>query len=283
MVATFHPTTLAEALKIRACHVAIPCAGGTDLLVKYRRGAGALPAFTGPVVLLDRCEELRGISAREDLLHIGALTTLADLAASDLVHSSLREAALQMGGPALRTIATIGGNVCNASPAGDTLPFLYAFDAQVRLVAAESEREVPLEQFIVGPGKTSLRPDEILSAILIPTWSPTESSWRKVGTRRANALTKVSVAAFAERKGSRVLRARIAVGSVGPTVIRLRDVEQLLEDVSAKDVERIAQSAHEAALQGVHPIDDQRSSADYRRTVAANLVLAFVQKVLRDF
>ena len=280
MVETFHPRTLAEARELRARHEAIPCAGGTDLFVKHRRGAGALPAFTRPVMLLDRCEELRGITTRDGHLEIGAMTTLAQLAESGAVHPSLRDASLQMGGPALRTVATIGGNVCNASPAGDSLPFLYAFQARVRLVGPDGERVMALSDFITGPGRTALGPRELLAAILVPDWQPGVALWRKVGTRRANALTKVSIAAFADREAGRMRHVRMALGAVGPTIIRLAAAEQLLEGAGPGDDARLVPLVREAAMRAVSPLDDQRSSADYRRTVAGNLVVAFVESAL---
>ncbi len=184
-VAAFRPSTLAEALTLRAAHGAIPFAGGTDLMVRLRRGAGALPAFPGPVLFLARCSELRGIRRVAEGVEAGATTALADLADSPLTPPLLREAVLQIGGPGLRTVATLGGNLCNASPAADTLPVLYAFDAQVRLASANAERSLPIRDFVLGPGRTALREDEllvsILMPILIPDWLPPYSSGERWG------------------------------------------------------------------------------------------------------
>jgi len=289
MVETFRPASLREALDIRAGNGAVPFAGGTDLMVKLRRGAGALPGFDRPVLFLDRCPELSGIRELPAGagLEIGATVTLAEIARSPLVPAALRDAALQMGGPALRTVATLGGNVCNASPAGDTLPFLYAFEASVKLSAQGSERQVPVDAFITGPGRTSLRRDEILRSIVVPSWSPSHVVWRKVGTRKANALTKVSIAAFAEVRDGRVTRARVALGAVAPTVVRLRQVEALLEQGEPGsgrggrvDRDLLARAAA-AVRDAVHPIDDQRSTAEYRREVAVGLVCAFLEQIAR--
>ncbi len=283
MVATFRPTTLSEALELRARECALPFAGGTDLMVKLRRGAGALPAFDRPLLFLDRCPELRGVRALPGRagVEIGAMVSLTELAACALVPAVLREAALQMGGPALRTVATVGGNICNASPAGDTLPFLYAFDARVRLVSAAAERELPVSDFITGPGRTALGPDEILRSVFLPAWSPAHSVWRKVGTRKANALTKVSIAAFADARGGRIGRARIALGAVAPTVVRLMAVEALLEG-RGRDLSALLPRAAEAVRGAVHPIDDQRSTAEYRREVAVGLVCSFLELVAKE-
>jgi CO/xanthine dehydrogenase FAD-binding subunit len=242
-------------------------------MVRFRRGAGALPGFTAPILLLDRCVELTRIDTTPAGMSVGAMVSLARLADCPEVHPALRDAVLSMGGPALRTVATIGGNICNASPAADTLPFLYAFDASVVLGSLRGERVIPLHDLITGPGRTSLAPDELLLSVRIPRWQPARSLWRKVGTRKANALTKVSIAAFADCTNGRVARAAIALGAVSPTVVRLREVESGLIG---------AASRHEVTMPGrlpVRPIDDQRSSAEYRETVAANLVSAFIDSI----
>ena len=270
MVETLRPQTLAEALALRAERHAVPFAGGTDLMVRHRRGAGTLPGLAGPVLFLDRCPELAGIEETPKGLVVGAMTTLVRLADHPSVHPAFRDALLSMGGPALRNVATLGGNICNASPAADTLPFLYAFDAVATVVSVRGARTVPIHQLVTGPSRTSLAADELLVSVLIPSWKPDVSLWRKVGTRKANALTKVSIAAFAAREDGRITRAAIALGAVAPTVVRLRQTEA-----------RIVQSASSAGiavLEGpsIRPIDDQRSTAEYRRAVAMNLVEGFV-------
>ncbi len=283
MVAAHHPARLAEAVALRAELGAIPFAGGTDLMVKLRRGAGALPGFSRPVLFLDRCEELRVISTADGTVELGAMLTLQALSESSLIHPSFREALLQMGGPALRTVATIGGNICNASPAGDTLPFLYAFDAVLTLVSPSGERNVGIAEFITGPGKTTLRQDELLESITIPSWNPTSSLWRKVGTRKANALTKVSVAAFADRDGRLIRRVRIALGAVAPTIVRLYELEAMLVNAGAEQLDALNGSVDRVVQASVRPIDDQRSTAEYRRTVAAGLVTGFIDHLRAAF
>ncbi len=280
MVDAFRPATLAEALQIRGRHGAVPFAGGTDLMVKLGRGAGVPPAFAQPVLFLDRCEELKILAARDGILEAGSMVTLTALSQSPLVPPVLKDIVLQMAAPGLRNVATIGGNICNASPAGDTLPFLYAFDAKVKLVSPGGERTIPVEDFVTGPGATSLRPEEILLSILIPFWSPTVSLYRKVGTRRANALTKVSIAAFADLSDGRVSRARIALGAVAPTVVRLRAIEEMMRGAGPRDLGRLAEAAGRGAGEAVRPIDDQRSTAEYRRRVAAGLAGLFVEQAL---
>lgn len=280
MVATFRPESLEEALAIRAAHAAVPFAGGTDLMVKLRRGAGVIAGFERPVLFLDRCAELAVLRDDGHALEIGAMVTLARLAADPLAPRPLAEVARSMAGPAIRSIATAGGNVCNASPAADLLPFLCAHNARARLMSTASRRTLPVEELVTGPGTTAIGPDELLVALLVPAWSPSVSFWRKAGTRRANALTKVSVFACADTDGVAVHRARICVGAAAPTVVRLREVERMLEGAAAADLAGLARRAAEAAGEAVKPIDDQRSTAAYRRAAARGLVEHFVAAVL---
>jgi CO/xanthine dehydrogenase FAD-binding subunit len=282
VVETFRAATLAEALDIRARTGAVPLAGGTDLLVKLSRGAGRLPGFSTPVLFLEGCAGLSGIGEAGGALEIGAMTRLAEIAGSPLVHPALREIVLSIGGPGIRNAATLGGNICNASPAGDTLPFLYAFDAKVRLASPAGERSLPIREFVTGPGRTALRADEIFLRVVVPSWQPAVAYWRKVGTRRANALTKVSIAGFADRAGGRLSRVRIALGAVGPTVIRLTEAERLLEGTAVGTGSAVPADLAAAAARGsVKPIDDQRSTAVYRAEVAGNLVREFALRALR--
>jgi CO/xanthine dehydrogenase FAD-binding subunit len=288
VVEAFHPDSLAEALDIRHRTAAIPFAGGTDLMVKLGRGAGILPGFKAPVLFLDRCPELRDLRLADGALEIGSMVSLAALAESSIVHPVLREIALSMGGPGIRNAATLGGNICNASPAGDTLPFLYAFEARVKLVSTSGERILPISEFLSGPGATRLERAEILRSVLIPGWSPRIGFWRKVGTRKANALTKVSIAAFADVDEGRSCKVRISLGAVGPTVVRAGDAEKALEQAlgqalarrSTATTEETARAIGGAALAVVRPIDDQRSTAEYRRAIAANLVAEFARRAL---
>jgi xanthine dehydrogenase FAD-binding subunit len=277
MVDVFRPANLREALEIRAARGAVPFGGGTDLMVRLRRGAGAVPDFGAPVMFLDRIPELRELRLDPGALEIGAMARLADIAANPMVHPALRDALLCIGGPALRNVATLGGNLCNASPAADTLPFLYTFGASVRILSASAERIVPVEEFIVGPGKIALGPSELVAGIIVPAWEPDIRFWRKVGTRKANALTKVSIAAFAEVSGGRISAARIALGAVAPTVIRLRGAEKCIEGVALGELPGKAAEVRAECKRTVRPIDDQRSTAEYRARVAANLAEEFLR------
>ena len=273
MVDIYRPQTLAEALEIRAEHAALPFAGGTDLMVRHRRNAGVLPALSLPVLFLDQCRELSAIEVAADVVEIGAGVTLTQVAAHPGLPDILRQAVREIGGPAVRNVATLGGNICNASPAADSLPPLYALDAEVRLCSARSERVLPIQQFVTGPGRTAIRSDELLRSIRVRPWWPDVSLWRKVGTRKANALSKVSIAACADREGSGIGRVGIALGAIAPTVVRLHAVEALLRGHRAGE---LSERVRQICRQEFSPIDDQRSTARYRATVGENLVLGFI-------
>jgi CO/xanthine dehydrogenase FAD-binding subunit len=244
-----------------------------------------LPGIDRPVLFLDKCAELAGIEiigtgSGEPQLRIGAATTYAALLSRPEVHSALKSICSQIAAPGLRNVATIGGNICNASPAGDTLPFLYAFDAALELASSRERRMVPVAEFITGPGAIDLGPEEVLIAVRVPLWNPSVWRYRKVGTRRANALTKVSFAGFADIERGIVSRVALTFGAVGATVIR---AEKLEAELTGMKVNRIGESLSRLlslCSDAVAPIDDQRSTAVYRLNVALNLCRTFLNQDL---
>lgn len=256
------PRSVAEALQMLRDEAPVtPLAGCTDVYVNLQFGTLPDTRFLDVWPLA----ELRFIDADRDTLRIGALTTYTEIVASALVRRRLPmlvAAAREIGGRQIQNRGTLGGNVANASPAGDSLPVLAAADAVVVLRSTGDERRVPFSRFYTGYRATVRRPDELIVAVEIPRVHGTQY-WRKVGTRRAQAISKVMCA------GVRGDEVRVALGSVGPTVVRLRKTERVL---SAGGTLKQAQ----AVLRGeIVPIDDIRSSADYRREVSANLLADF--------
>ena len=276
MVKTFRPKSLLDALQVRREYAATPFAGGTDLMVKLRAGAGALPGFCEPVLFLDGCDELRSIRVDTGRVEIGAMTTIAGLLSDPEMQPVFREALAGIGAPAIRNVATIGGNICNASPAADTLPFLYAVDARVRLRSIDGERVLPINEFINGPGQTALKSDELLVSVGYDVWSPDVYLCRKVGTRKANALTKVSFLGLAGVADGKVNRAAVVLGAVGPRVVRLSGVESMLIKTTSPNVTITPD------LLPISPINDQRSTEQYRRRVAENLLSLFIDCIFRE-
>ena len=238
-----------------------PLAGCTDLYVNLNFGTLQEKRFLN----LWPLDALRGVRLRNSTLVIGALTTYTALQRSPLVRKRLpmlAAAAREVGGVQIQNRGTIGGNVVNASPAGDTLPVLAAAEAILVLGSAGARRRVPFGAFYTGYRKTVMRPDELLLAIEIPKVTGRQH-FRKVGTRAAQAISKVVMAAVF---GPSV---RIAIGSVAPTVVRAPRTEALLASGGT------IQEARHALAEEIVPIDDLRSTAAYRRRVAANVLERF--------
>ncbi len=280
MVNAYKPATLDEAVAIRVQTGAVPLAGGTDLMVRRKNVAGALPKFSAPVMLVAHLPELRQFDVSEEVVSIGAAITLAEIEDDPRVPEVLRQAVSSMAARNVRHIATIGGNVCNASPAGDTLVPLYALDARLILASPKGEKTLPIEDFILGPGKTAIGDDELLVRIEIPRLDYDRIYYRKVGTRKAMALSKVSFAGLARLDGETVEDIRFSFGSVAPTVVRRRDIEVQIEGLTRKEVKSRVQEWRELYSPYIRPIDDQRSTSEYRKKVSLNLLEYFITDVL---
>ena len=274
------PASLEAALQILASDPdARPFAGGTDLMVVL--DAGHLSP--GRYVSLWGIRELHGI-ARDDRggLVLNALTTFSEIRESPLVadpYSMLALAAREIGGIATQNRATIGGNIANASPAADSPPALLAYDAEIELLSIRGRRRMPYGDFHTGYKKMRLEPGEIVARVVLP---PRPGGWRdgyrKVGTRRAQAISKVCLAASVLMDGDRVADVRLALGSIAPTVVRCRHAEDAVRRQRLD--ERVIADAARALVSDIAPIDDIRSTSEYRRAVAQNLVAAFLRDSL---
>lgn len=257
-----------------------PMAGGTDLLVRRR---GDPSGSAAALIALAAIEELQGVRENEHGLSIGALTTFSALIADPRVKARaplLASAARSVGGPAIRNMATIGGNVCTASPAGDSLTPLYVAAAQVEIASPHGRRTVPIAEFIGAPGRTALRPGELLTRIVLPPGAPfAHQRFEKVGRRRSLAI---SVASFCGQvrlaADGTVAEARFAWGSVAPTVLRVAALEA---DLVGRRLDRLTiRRAAGIARESVAPISDIRAPADYRRRVAGNLLTRFLEDIV---
>jgi CO/xanthine dehydrogenase FAD-binding subunit len=271
------PASLREALDALASTPgARPFSGGTDLMVQLE--AGALPP--GSYVSLSHCRELRGIDETASGVAIGATTTYSDMRQSELLrrdYAMLTMAASETGGVATQNRGTIGGNIANASPAADTPPALLVYDAELELVSASGTRRLPYAEFHRGYKKMDLQSGELIARIHLPRRSLGEGwrdYYRKVGTRRAQAISKVCFAGAIRTDGGGVADVRIALGSVAPTVVRARQAEAALRG-RALTLESIA-AAENALTSEIAPIDDIRSTAQYRARVACNLLREFL-------
>jgi carbon-monoxide dehydrogenase medium subunit len=253
-------------------------AGGTNLIPDLRAKA------VQPQVLIDisRLKNLSYIREEKNRIRIGGLTTLSDMASSPVIQKSapiLFEASTQLGNPLVRNRATLGGNLVDASPAADTAPPLLALEG---IVLTEREgrgsREIPIDQFFAGPGKTVIRPDEVLREIVFPKPGPgCKMAYHKLGLRNSDAISVVSVAVLLELSGNRCRKARIGLGAVAPKPIRAYRVEEAMAGEELGN--SLIEECRRIVQQEIRPISDLRASAEYRRSMTAVLLSRILKQV----
>jgi CO/xanthine dehydrogenase FAD-binding subunit len=275
------PPTLTDALRMLRNEPGVwkPFAGGTDLMVLLEAGKLAHKRY----VSLSGFSELRGIAAESpDAVTIGALTTYTDVLSSSLLSREfplLARAARETGSIATQNRGTLGGNIVNASPAADSPPALLVYNAELELISSSGLRWVPYASFHTGYKTMVLRPDEIVARIRLPRdgrdW---EQAYRKVGTRRSQAISKVCFAGACAMENDRVVEARIALGSVAPVPIRCPGVEGLLAGQRIRPA--LIEECRRKLMSEMSPIDDARSTRQYRQRVAQNLLAEFLTSVL---
>jgi xanthine dehydrogenase FAD-binding subunit len=271
------PKSLGDALKAKAGKNVVAVAGGTDILVKLH------DRFDQPqpkLLVLDNIKTLHKISITIKEISVGPLVTFSEIEKSDILKahaSQLVEAASLAGSTQIRNRATIGGNLANGSPAGDLIPPLYALGASLELSSSRSKRMVPIEKFFIGPGKTVLKSNELITAIKIPKVS-NHGFFLRLATRRALAISKVSVAASLIMENKKIELIRIALGAVAPTVIRATRTEALLfgKALSPQLIEEAGHIVQEEA----RPIDDIRSNALYRKEMVGVLLKRGLEGIL---
>jgi CO/xanthine dehydrogenase FAD-binding subunit len=252
-------------------------AGGTDLMVLMNAHMLVATEF----IDIWRVNELRGIADEGDVLRVGALTTYTELIRSDLIQRhvpSLVDASRTIGAIQIQNRGTIGGNIVNASPAGDSLPVLAAYDAEVEVGSARGTRRVFFNELYTGYRRTVLEADELLLAVRIPKLKQGERDffW-KVGTRRAQAISKTVIAAKAQISDDRIKKISIAVGSVAPTVIRATQTERLLAGSALTPA--LVEQARQTIAREITPITDLRSTEHYRRIVTGNILVKFLRQL----
>lgn len=249
-------------------------AGGTDLMVLLEAGKLSHRNYVNIWPL----SELRGIEITESHVTLGALTTYTEVQTNDLLRREfpmLCQAASETGGLAIQNRGTLGGNVVNASPAADSPPALLAYDAEIELVSSNGSRWLPYDGFHTGYKQMDIRPDELLSRIRLPRMTPgVKQYYRKVGTRKAQAISKVCFAGVARMEDARVADVRVVLGSVAPVVLRCKQTEDAIRGKEIND--DTVRLARETMVREIVPIDDVRSTADYRLRVAANLLVDFL-------
>src|SRR5918912_539088 len=268
--------SLAEALTLLSDEPGVwrPFAGGTDLMVLFEAGKLAHKRF----VNIWNLAELRGIEVTPEYVRLGALTTYTEVRANETLQEEfpmLCQAASETGGLAIQNRGTLGGNIANASPAGDSPPALLVYDAQLELVSTGGSRIVAYDGFHTGYKQMQMRADELIKSIRLPrVREPRRHYYRKVGTRKAQAISKICFAAVAQLDAERIKDVHIALGSVAPVVVRCAQTEDVLRNqkVDAATVK----AAREELAREIAPIDDIRSTARYRLQVAMNVLEDFL-------
>ena len=277
MVKNVIPVSLNEALELLNERPFKIIAGGTDLMVQRRAWSQTPPEFPENVLYIFNLEELKYVKEVDGYIVIGSTTPVEDLLYNDLTPNLLKEAIRIMASPALRHMATIAGNIGNASPAGDTLPILYALDAIIVLQSVKGIRELPINEVITGPRRHVINQNEIIKEIKIPISVFTNSVFEKVGGRKADAISKVSFTGAVNIKDGKVLDFRIAFGAVSATILRRKELERKFIGLSKEELIGKVNEVVNEYDPFIRPIDDQRSNKEYRKTVALNLLRNFIE------
>lgn len=269
----YSPTTLPETLEIlnrEAGHIR-PLAGGTDLVVRLKEGRYP----DDDLLVLEKVQELKFIRETATQIIIGPLTTHAEIIESPLIHTHiplLAQGSATVGAVQIKNRGTLGGNIGTASPAGDTLPPLFALEAVIVTASVNGERKIPVDEFFTGPGKTALAANELVVAVEIPKCPANRKGiYLKLGQRKALAISVADMALLATRRDDGIYdNVRIAFGSVAPTVVRARQTEKILS--GKKWTADFAIPVAQNAWKEVVPITDIRSSDAYRRDMAVALL-----------
>ncbi|MEA1986052.1 MAG: FAD binding domain-containing protein [Candidatus Marinimicrobia bacterium] len=253
--------------------------GGTDLMVKHSRGHEVKPKFEKPLLFIGNIDKLKKIEVRNKKIHIGSAVTLNELLVHKDIPNILKKSISEMASFPTRNLATIGGNIINASPAGDTLPFLYSVDAELILKSKSNERIIRIDKFIYGPGKTIINDNELLTEIIIPINDFDIEYYKKAGSRKAMTLSKASFFGLAKFKNDKLSDIKMAFGSVSKTVVRSAEIENKLIGKSRQEIQEIFSDIFIEYDKLIKPIDDSRSSKEYRRDVCLRMLGEFLGKI----
>lgn len=273
------PSSLSEALQILQKGDFLPFAGGTDLMVLLEAGKLAHRNFLS----LSDLSELQGITADAHQISLGSMVTYSEIRKNPEIQKhfpNLIQSALATGALAIQNRGTIGGNIANASPAADSLPSLLVYNATLEMISTQGKRLLPYQDFHKDYKKTALVPGEIIRAIHLPL--PAGFSWhyfRKVGTRKAQAISKVCIAACGSKRDQKI-KFHLSAGSVTAFPKRLRSIENLVE--TSQSLDEILKKLPQLVASEIAPIDDIRSTKHYRLLVAQNLIQDCIQEFLKS-
>ena len=281
MVNKYIPTSIAEALDILSKHDCYIFAGGSDLMVVKKNVAGSLPKFDKDVMYISHIDEMKGIYKDEKGVHIKAGTTMDEVENSPLVPSLLRKAVSELASVNVRHFATLVGNIANASPAGDTIVVDVLLDAVLKLESVDGVRFIKAEDFVQGVRRIDRKPNELITEIIFPELDYNGEMWFKVGSRKADSISKVMVAGIYKISENSLQNFALVFGSVAIKPVRSHELENELVGMSLKDIEKNKDRIIEEYAKLIKPIDDQRSTAEYRLTVAKNITRMFIERIVQ--
>lgn len=266
-------TSLREALEIRAAREVVPYAGGTDLMVENRTGVTLL--------FLNQIPELKEIRVDDRFVRIGAAVTFTEALENADVPALMKEAVSRIAAPAIRNAGTFGGNLGNGSAKADSVLIEFVADAKLRLVSKDGERMVDVDRFYRGRKKIDLKENELIAEILLPREGLDKYYYEKVGGREALAISRISFAGVFATEDGRITNIACAFGAVADTVLRYKDLEQMLIGKTADEAKALKEDFKRAYAERM-TLTKGRVSAEYRKTVCMNLLEAFLSKCYTD-
>jgi xanthine dehydrogenase FAD-binding subunit len=268
MVKNNHPSTLRDALDMRAAGKVIPYAGGTDLMLKADENAEFL--------FLDRISEMKKITEDAACIRIGAACTFTEILESKLTPVFLKEAVKSIGAPAIRNMGTAGGNICNASPKADSALVFYVTDSTLRLASSRGERIIPITEFYQGRNKTALMPDELLVEILMERKGLEHYYFKKVGARNALTISRISFAALFDMDNGVISAFKTAFGAIGDVFFRRQDLDSVMLGKTLDEARAVKKDYLNAYEGAINP-SKGRVSSEYRKAVCMNLLRDFLE------
>ena len=275
------PHRLEDALDWLAAESPLVMAGCTDIYPLHQT-----PSLDGPLLDITDLDELRGISTVDGWRRFGAATSWTDILRADLpsAYGGLKAAAREIGGVQIQASGTIGGNLCTASPAGDSIPCLMTLNAEIELVSHRGARRLPLAEFLTGPRQTACDPDELVTAVYVPSDAETGvAGFEKLGARRYLVISIAMTAARLSIDNRRIEEAAISVGACAPVAVRLADIEAGLRGMACDMAADFIRDSRSGIIADLSPIDDVRGTAGYRRDAAAEIVARLVERLCGDF
>ncbi len=272
MIQSYRPETLKEALQIRNQIDCTVFAGGTDLYIRKRQWQGAERRFDNDLLFIHQLSELRKIEVSDEEIILGACVTQSEIEGDAYLPEFLRMPYRLMGNPAIRNTATVGGNIVNAAQVADSLPVLFALDSQVVLQSIHGERKMPTMDFVIGKYKTGIQTNEILTHVMIPKKNWTDFYYRKIGSRKQNILSKLSVIVLLEKKNDDLTNLAISIGCVNEKPIRDHEIEQGFLESGA--INQLIDQLYDK-MEGQN---DKRSSKAYREITSLKLIKDYLEK-----